>query len=94
MEPFFWAADTAWGIFQSLNDSSLDKYLADRKAKNFNVIQCTIIFDKELTYPNLNGDWVCFLPQRAERISFILFSRRSHQITGKHLSFALRYFLF
>ena len=40
--PFFWQADTAWGIFNHAAPADVDAYLDDRKAKGFNVIQGVI----------------------------------------------------
>jgi hypothetical protein len=61
--PFFWQADTAWGIFNHAAPAEVDAYLADRQAKGFNVIQGVIALwdynrrrnpDGEL--PFINGD--------------------------------------
>jgi hypothetical protein len=61
--PFFWQADTAWGIFNHAAPADVDAYLDDRKARGFNVIQGVIALwdynrhtncDGEL--PFLNGD--------------------------------------
>jgi len=61
--PFFWQADTAWGIFNHAAPADVDAYLADRQAKGFNVIQGVIALwdyrqkrnpDGEL--PFVNGD--------------------------------------
>jgi hypothetical protein len=40
--PFFWQADTAWGIFNHAAPADVDAYLDDRKARGFNVIQGVI----------------------------------------------------
>jgi hypothetical protein len=40
--PFFWQADTAWGIFNHATPADVDAYLDDRKAMGFNVIQGVI----------------------------------------------------
>jgi hypothetical protein len=61
--PFFWQADTAWGIVNHATPADVDAYLDDRKAKGFNVIQGVIALwdynrrrnpDGEL--PFVNGD--------------------------------------
>jgi len=61
--PFFWQADTAWGIFNHAAPADVDAYLNDRQAKGFNVIQGVIALwdyrqkrnaDGEL--PFVNGD--------------------------------------
>jgi Protein of unknown function (DUF4038)/Putative collagen-binding domain of a collagenase len=36
--PFFWQADTAWGIFSHATPQEVDLYLNDRKSKGFNVV--------------------------------------------------------
>jgi len=40
--PFFWQGDTAWGIFTHASPDDVDRYLDDRAAKGFNVIQGVI----------------------------------------------------
>lgn len=40
--PFFWQADTAWGIFNHATPAEVEAYLDDRQAKGFNVIQGVI----------------------------------------------------
>ena len=40
--PFFWLADTAWGIFNHPQPADVDVYLADRAGKGFTVIQGVI----------------------------------------------------
>jgi hypothetical protein len=61
--PFFWLADTAWGIFNHPQPADVDVYLADRAGKGFTVIQGVIALwdynyrrnpDGEL--PFVNGD--------------------------------------
>ncbi len=37
--PFFWLADTAWNLFQRLDREEAERYLENRRAKGFNVIQ-------------------------------------------------------
>jgi hypothetical protein len=41
---FFWLGDTAWSLFQRLNREEADRYLKDRAAKNFNVIQAVALW--------------------------------------------------
>jgi hypothetical protein len=56
--PFFWLADTGWGIFARLDRDEADVYLQDRAAKGFNVIQAVAIggpFDS-LEVPNRYGE--------------------------------------
>lgn len=36
---FFWLADTAWNLFQRLDREEAERYLENRRAKGFNVIQ-------------------------------------------------------
>ena len=37
--PFFWLGDTAWNLFQRLDRDEAERYLENRRAKGFNVIQ-------------------------------------------------------
>lgn len=41
--PFFWLGDTAWDLFQRLNEKEAHLYLKNRKEKGFNVIQSVLI---------------------------------------------------
>ena len=41
--PFFYLGDTAWELFHRLNREEADKYLANRAAKGFTVIQAVAI---------------------------------------------------
>jgi hypothetical protein len=41
--PFFYLADTAWTMIPRLSLEEVDEYLADRKAKGFNVIQVVLV---------------------------------------------------
>jgi hypothetical protein len=53
--PFFYA-DTAWELFHRLNREEAEKYLADRAAKGFTVIQAVALAELDgLTVPNANG---------------------------------------
>src|SRR5690349_21811345 len=38
-KPFFWLGDTGWLLFSKLKREEVIKFLDDRKAKGFNVIQ-------------------------------------------------------
>lgn len=44
-DPFFWLGDTGWLLLQKLNHQDVEKYLDDRKAKGFNVIQMMVLHD-------------------------------------------------
>lgn len=44
-DPFFWLADTGWLLMQKLNHQDVAKYLDDRKAKGFNVVQMMVLHD-------------------------------------------------
>ncbi|MEM8495614.1 MAG: DUF4038 domain-containing protein, partial [Planctomycetota bacterium] len=46
--PWFYLADTAWQLFQSLNRDEADHYLATRAKQGFNVIQA-------VAYPEFGG---------------------------------------
>lgn len=46
-DPFFWLGDTGWLLLQKLNHQDVDKYLDDRKAKGFNVIQMMVLHDAQ-----------------------------------------------
>jgi hypothetical protein len=41
--PFFWLGDTGWLLFNKLTREEADKYLEDRRAKGFNVIQVMVV---------------------------------------------------
>ncbi len=41
--PFFWLGDTAWELFHRLNREDADRYLKNRAAKGFTVIQAVAI---------------------------------------------------
>src|ERR1700677_3508591 len=53
--PFFWQADTAWGIFNHAAPADVDAYLDDRKAKGFNVIQGVIALWDYARHTNCDG---------------------------------------
>jgi len=41
--PFFWLGDTAWRLFQCLNEEQTHRYLKNRKDKGYNVIQAVLL---------------------------------------------------
>jgi hypothetical protein len=54
--PFFYLADTAWELFHRLNREEADRYLADRAAKRFTVIQAVVLAEMDgLHDPNPYG---------------------------------------
>ena len=56
-EPFFWLGDTGWNLFLRLTIDEITKYLDNRKAKGFNVIQAVILAETDgLRVPNKYGD--------------------------------------
>lgn len=52
--PFFWLGDTGWLLFSKLNREDAEKYLADRAAKGYNVIQVMMLHT--LGAKNVYGD--------------------------------------
>lgn len=55
--PFFYLGDTAWTLLSRLNREEAGRYLANRAAKGFNVIQAVVLAPEGgLTGPNANGD--------------------------------------
>jgi hypothetical protein len=54
--PFFYLGDTAWELFHRLNREEADKYLANRAAKGFTVIQAVALAELDgLHTPNAYG---------------------------------------
>jgi hypothetical protein len=53
--PFFWLADTAWQLIHDLTREEVERYLADRSAKGFNVFQTVALAHNGLTAPNAYG---------------------------------------
>lgn len=54
--PFFYLADTAWELFHRLNCEEADRYLEDRAAKGFTVIQAVALAELDgLRDPNAYG---------------------------------------
>jgi hypothetical protein len=55
--PFFWLGDTGWELFHRLKKEEIEKYLDNRYAKGFNVIQAVILAEFDgLTKPNQYGE--------------------------------------
>ena len=56
--PFFYLGDTAWELFHRLSIEEAGKYLENRVAKGFTVIQAVVLAERAgLTEPNANGDF-------------------------------------
>lgn len=54
---FFFLGDTAWALFQRLDLAETRRYLQDRAAKQFTVIQATAVSEFDgLTVPNQEGE--------------------------------------
>src|SRR5690349_17212374 len=52
-KPFFWLGDTAWELFHRLTREETEKYLKDRAAKKFTVIQAVVLAEENgLHAPN------------------------------------------
>lgn len=41
--PFFWLGDTGWLLFKKLDRAEAERYLEDRRAKGYNVIQAMVL---------------------------------------------------
>jgi hypothetical protein len=55
--PFFYLGDTAWQLFHRLNREEADRYLCDRAAKGFTVIQAVVLAELGgLEVPNPYGN--------------------------------------
>lgn len=55
--PFFYLADTAWELFHRLTLDDAVRYLSNRAAKKFTVIQAVVLAEIDgLHVPNMNGD--------------------------------------
>jgi hypothetical protein len=55
--PFFYLGDTAWELFHRLNEQEVEKYLENRRAKGFTVIQAVILPELDgLNTPNRYGE--------------------------------------
>ena len=54
---FFYMADTGWELFHRCDKKQTERYLKDRKAKGFNVIQAVILAELDgLHTPNAEGE--------------------------------------
>src|SRR6516165_5964497 len=51
-KPFFYLGDTAWLIFQRLDNQEVEDYLKDRAAKGFTVLQAYVIRGLEKRHPD------------------------------------------
>jgi hypothetical protein len=66
--PFFYLGDTAWQLFHRLNREEADRYLCDRAAKGFTVIQAVVLAELGgFTYGN-NNVWQMWAPGREPAI--------------------------
>jgi len=55
-QPFFYLGDTAWELFHRLNREEAERYLRNRAAKGFNVVQAVALAEFEgLTAQNAYG---------------------------------------
>lgn len=56
-KPFFYLGDTGWELFHRLTFEEADRYLQNRAAKGFTVIQAALLAEQSgLDTPNANGD--------------------------------------
>jgi hypothetical protein len=54
--PFFYLGDTGWELFHRLNKEETEKYLENRRAKGFTVIQAVVLAELDgLNTPNAEG---------------------------------------
>lgn len=54
--PFFYLGDTAWELFHRLNGEEAERYLKDRAAKGFTVVQAVVLAELDgLRVPNAAG---------------------------------------
>lgn len=53
-KPFMWLGDTGWLLHSKLNREQTERYLEDRRAKGFNVIQTSVLHS--LDVENVYGD--------------------------------------
>jgi hypothetical protein len=55
-QPFFWLGDTAWELFHRLSREDAERYLKNRAARRFTVIQAVALAELDgLAAPNANG---------------------------------------
>jgi hypothetical protein len=77
-KPFFYLGDTAWLLFQRLDDAETEEYLQDRAGKGFTVIQSYVIRGLGLQHPdgpvNLLGE-VPFLDRDPARPNEAFFAK-------------------
>jgi len=53
--PFFYLGDTAWELFHRLTLAEADRYLTNRAAKGFTVIQAVVLAElDDFTTPSTN----------------------------------------
>lgn len=56
-EPFFWLGDTAWELFHRTTIEEADRYLENRAAKGFTVIQAVVLAELDgLNAPSSNAE--------------------------------------
>ena len=56
-KPFFWLGDTAWELFHRLSRGEAEKYLTNRAAKGFTVVQAVVLAELDgLHVPNPYGE--------------------------------------
>lgn len=66
-KPFFWLGDTGWLAFSRLDREGVTKYLEDRKAKGFNVVQIMVLHN--LNAVNAYGDQALMNENLAHQIT-------------------------
>ena len=55
-QPFFWLGDTAWELFHRLGREDAERYLRNRAAKGFTVVQAVVLAEYAgLSDPNPYG---------------------------------------
>ena len=55
--PFYYLGDTGWELFHRLNKDETEKYLENRRAKGFTVIQAVALAELDgLNTPNAEGN--------------------------------------
>jgi hypothetical protein len=58
-DPFFWLGDTAWELFHRLKRDEVIRYLDNRQAKGFTVIQAVGLAELDgLTVPSAEGGYL------------------------------------
>jgi len=66
-KPFFWLGDTGWLTFSKLDREGVVKYLENRKAKGFNVVQVMVLHN--LNAVNVYGDQALMNDNLADQIT-------------------------